>query len=406
MSVLRIRDVRLLVGAVGLSALGDLLLWIPLALHVEERTGSALAVSAFFLSLWGPVVVLAGVAGLVVDRFENRRLLIAVSLAQAATVAALAFCDSLAGILALSALLGAGVAVSQPAEFALIPAAAGEERVAEANGHVEAARYLGMTAGPLLGGALASMGMLEVALLIDAASFAAVAVAAGALRARRDPLEATSDAGRARDGVVFLARDRTLAVTLAAAIGALAFFSISVTAELFFVVDVLRAGEAAYGVLLAAWTLGMVGGAVVLARRVPAGTLATAALAAVAVQGAGIAAGAAASVLWVAMAGFALGGVAHGLKNVMLRSLIHERVPDALRGRAFAAYNAARNGAELGALAAAGILVAAIGARAALALSGLAPIAIALTALALVHGRRRSADDATTGRTIHAYARR
>ena len=45
----------------------------------------------------------------------------------------------------------------------------------------------------------------------------------------------------------------------------------------------------------------------------------------------------------------------------MFRSLIHVRVPDELHGRAFA-YNGIRNAAELGALAAGGVLVAAIGA--------------------------------------------
>ena len=67
--------------------------------------------------------------------------------------------------------------------------------------------------------------------------------------------------------------------------------------------------------------------------------------------------------LWTALIGFAFGGVAHGVKNVLLRTLIHERVPEALRGRAFAAYNGARNGAELGALALGGVVVGAFGAR-------------------------------------------
>src|SRR5215213_2636468 len=143
MSILRVHDVRLIVAAVGLSAAGDTVLWILLALHVGATADSALAVSAMFVCLWGPVVALGGVAGRIVDRHENRRLLIAVSLAQAAVVAAMAFsADSLAALLMLSALLGAGVAVGSPAEFALVPAAAGEERVAEANGQVEAARYL------------------------------------------------------------------------------------------------------------------------------------------------------------------------------------------------------------------------------------------------------------------------
>src|SRR5215208_8012094 len=182
MSVLRIRDVRLIVGAVGLSAAGDAVLWILLALHIGNTTDSALAVSAMFVCLWGPVVALGGLAGRIVDRRENRRLLIAVSLAQAAVVVAMAFASgSLPALLALCVLLGAGVAVSSPAEFALVPAAAGEERVAEANGHVEAARYLGMTAGPLLGGALAGAGLTRAGLLLDAASFAAVAAAGMAL---------------------------------------------------------------------------------------------------------------------------------------------------------------------------------------------------------------------------------
>jgi hypothetical protein len=39
---LRDRDTRLITGAVGVSALGDFLLWIPLTLHLQEQTGSGL----------------------------------------------------------------------------------------------------------------------------------------------------------------------------------------------------------------------------------------------------------------------------------------------------------------------------------------------------------------------------
>ncbi len=54
----------------------------------------------------------------------------------------------------------------------------------------------------------------------------------------------------------------------------------------------------------------------------------------------------------------------------MYRSLIHVRVSDDLHGRAFAAYNAIRNTAELGAFAAGGFLVTLIGARGTLAYAG------------------------------------
>src|SRR4051794_2778278 len=138
------RDRSLLVSSVGISALGDMLLGIPLALHVEALTGSAVAVSAFFVALWGPSIVLGGVAGRAVDRWENTRRLAIVSVLQAGAACGLAAAGSLGAILALTALLGSGAAVGQTAEFALVPAVAGaEERVASTNGHVEAARYLG-----------------------------------------------------------------------------------------------------------------------------------------------------------------------------------------------------------------------------------------------------------------------
>ena len=393
MSVLRIRDVRLIVAAVGCSAFGDFLLWVPVALHLQAMTGSPLAVSAFFLALFGPSVALGGLAGRLADRVENARLLWTVSLAQGAVVAVMVLATgSLTAMLVLTVLLGVGVALGQPAEFALVPAAAGEQRVAEANGLVETARYAGMTAGPLLGGALAAGGLLEVALVLDAATFVAVAAAAMTMRARRDPRAAApvaGDGGRARDGLAYLTADRVLRIALTAAVCALLFFSMSIAAEVFYVTDVLRAGDAAYGMLVASWTLGMVAGAVGLAPRVPAGALATAAVAGVAVQGAGIATAAAAGVLWAAFAGFTLGGIAHGVKNVLLRTLIHQRVPEALRGRAFAGYNAARNGAELGALGAAGVLVGAIGSQPALLLSGAVPLAIGVASLLLLAPSRR-----------------
>jgi Na+/melibiose symporter-like transporter len=265
-----------------------------------------------------------------------------------------------------------------------------------------------MTAGPLVGGLLAGAGFGQAALLIDALSFVIVMSAALSLKARRHPTSSRtepvgeSDRGRGRDGLDFMARDRTLAPTLAVGLGTLLFFSISMTAELFFAKDVLRAGDAGYGLLLTGWTVGMVAGASLLARRVPSGLLASGALAAVAIQGAGLFGAALSSVLALAVAGFALGGVAHGVKNVVLRTLIHQQVPESLRGRAYAGYNAARNAAELGALAAGGVLVGAIGARSALLISGAVPFGIGAVALVLRAARRNLQIQQGQRRPLHA----
>ena len=379
------RDLRLLAGAAGLSALGDFMAVVPLILHVQQSTGSAFAVSALVFALWGPVVLAAGLAGAIVDRFENRALLVVVSFAQAAVVAGMvAGADELWVLLPLMALLGFGVAVSQPAEFSLVPAAAGAGDVARANGLMETVRSLGFTAGPLVGGALGAAGLLRLALAINALSFVVVGVTALVLRARRQPVPADhGEPVRARDGFAFLFRQRDLAIALGGAVAALAVFSISVTAEPFFVTEVLDGGPLAYGILLTSWTLGMAAGSGALAHRVRS-SVAVGGLVAVTLQGVGIAGAALSPVLWMALIGFVFGGVAHGVKNVLLRTLIHERVPDALRGRAFAAYNGARNGAELGALALGGIAVAAFGARTALLIAGVGPALIGLFCLFLL----------------------
>jgi Major Facilitator Superfamily len=370
-SLLRDRDFRLVAGSVGISALGDWVAIVALGLHVKETTDSGLAVAALWVCLFGPSVLVAGHAGLLVDRIESTRLLAGVSLLGAIVAAALGFTTGTAAVLALTALVGVVFAVSQPAEFALVPPLAGN-RIQEANGHVETARYVGFGAGPVLGGLLFSLGGLELAMLVDSATFAAVAVAALALRVRRDPAVAAAGerTPRARDGVAFLFRDRVLSLAMAVAFSSLLFMSAVWVGELFFVQDVLQRGDVAYGSMLSIWTLGMALGALLLSPRVAAGAVAATGLLAVAVQGAGLALPA----LWLSFAFFLacafVGGLAHGLKNVMFRSLIHVRVPDRLHGRAFAAYNGIRNSAELGAFAAGGLLVALIGARGTLAYAG------------------------------------
>lgn len=391
------RDLSILVGAVGLSALGDWLALVPLALEIEETTSSGVLVALLFVAVWSPAVLLAGPAGLLTDRFDTRRVLLVVSLAQAVVAVGLAFVSGTAALLALAALLGVGFALAQPAEFALVPAVAGEARLAVANGRVETARYVGFTVGPLAGGALAAVGGMRAAMLVNAATFVVVAAAAAIVRVPRSEHRAEREARekRAWAGAVFLVQDRVLAVVMTVAFVSLLFMTASATAEVFFAKDYLDIGDFGYGALLASWTLGMALGATLLPRRVATGMLAMGALVAIAVQGFGLAAPALWLVPLFAFALYLVGGLAHGTKNVLVRTLIHERVPGSLHGRAYAAYNALRNGAELVALVGGGLLVAALGARWTLLLAGAIPMAVGLVAIGVA--RRRLAQPVVSG---------
>jgi hypothetical protein len=388
----RDRDFRLVAGSVALSAFGDWVAIVALGLQVKDMTDSGWAIALLWICLFGPSVAVAGHAGWLVDRFETTRLLAVVSAIGAIVAAAAGVAGDAVVLLALTAVLGLALAIAQPAEFALVPRLAGRDRVQEANGRIETARFVGYGLGPVLGALLFSLGGPELAMALDGATFAAVAVAALALRVRRPPAEHAAGAGpRARDGVTALLGDRVLALGMLVAFGSLCFMSAVWVAELFFVEDVLHQGRLAYGLWLSLWTAGMALGAMLLARRVRAGALAAAGFAAVAVQGAALAFPAAALGVGVFLASAVVGGLAHGLKNVMFRSLIHLRVPDALHGRAFAGYNAIRNSAELGAFAAGGLLVSTIGPRGTLAYAGGLSALVGLAGLlALVRLRRRT----------------
>lgn len=388
--LLRQRDFRLLAGSVGVSALGDWLALTPLSLHLQETTGSGLAVAALFIGVWSPAILLAGVAGVLVDRFETRRLLAVVSLGQAGIALALAFTTSTGPILALATLLGVGYALAQPAEFSFVPVVVAETDLSQANGYVETARYAGFTLGPLLGGVLAATGGMTTAMLVNAASFGAVAAAALLIRARREPQLSGAEPVRARDGIVFLFRDRLLALVMTIGFISLLFMTASVPAEVFFAKDVLHAGDVGFGALISSWTIGMALGALVLARRYKT-SLAGAALVAIVVQSLGLALPTLWLVLAFALVSYGVGGLAHGLKNVLIRTLIHERVPQRLHGRAYAAYNGLRNAAELFAMACGGLLVVAIGARWTLFLAGAIPAVAGLAGI-VAYRRLRALD--------------
>lgn len=386
------RDLRLLAGIVGISAGADLLVFVALTLHVHGEGGGPWALAALVATTMVPQVLFAPVGGVLADRCEATRVLALATAAQAAVALGLATTPGLGALLALSALVAAGNALAQPAEFALVGPAARGWDLTRANGAVETSRYLGFAVGPVIAGVVALGGSLAPPMLIAAAGLAAIAIGGPALLRVRRPGQAASGAAqdRAREGVRHLVADPVLRPVVGAAVAALLVVSVAITAEVVYLVDTVGADPAVYGVVLACWTFGMAAGALGLAGRVPARHQPWAALVALALQGVGMAGQTVWAVVPAAVAGYLIGGVGHGVKNTLVRAVVQRRVPDAVHGRAFAAYNAARNAAELAATALAGVLVAAVGARGALAIAGAVPIAAAtagLVALRQAHGR-------------------
>lgn len=382
-------DLNLLTGAVFLSAAGDMLAWITLALLVHDLTGNGFIVSAFFAATMIPVVALAPVAGLMADRIESVRLIRIASLLSAGIAAGLAFSESVPLIIGLTAALAAASAISQPAEFALIPVVSGPDRLTRSNGLIESARYAGFAAGPLAAAALVAVGSIRLALLVNALSFLAITACTLLLRSRRPGLAPENRArhGRGREtmrGAACLWEIHRLRIVTLASTAALFLLSAFMTIELFWIKDELGGDDSVYAVTTAVWMISMVVGATVLATRIPIKFHAVGALAGLGIQGIGIGGPSLIVALPPLLIGCAIGGLGHGVKNTLTRTIIHEDVPEELHGRAFAAFNAMRNSAEVTALALGGMLVATAGPRFGLMIAGFGPLLIAIAALILL----------------------
>ena len=393
------RDLRVLAGAIGLSALGDGVALVALMLAAKDMAGSGMsglgagvAIAVLCICLWAPVVVLAGHVGLLVDRVETRGLLVAVSAAQAVVGVGLAFAGSLPLLFVLAAVAGCGIAIAQAAEFALVPRAAGGRSIQQANSLVESTRSLGFAFGPVCGSLLvAAGGRLRRCWSTPPRSPWSVSPVSS-LVARRPPVERLGDERRrARDGIGFLLGDRLVAIVVVVVFVSLLFMSASIPADVIYVEDVLGVENLGLGIVFTGWTLGMLVGANVVARRVSLGALATAVFVGVTIQGLGKFLTPFWLVFAFMVAMYFVGGIGHGLKNVTSRSLIHARIAPERHGRAFAAWNGIRNGAELGALAVGGIVVGAIGARETLWLAGGLSALAGVVGLAVLAWRRGGA---------------
>jgi predicted MFS family arabinose efflux permease len=386
----RDRDLRIVAGAIAVSAIGDFVALIALALRTHDLWKS-FGVAALFICLWSPLAVLAGHVGVLVDRVETRGLAIASACFQAVVAVALAFVHSVVPLLALTVVLGIGVAVSQAAEFALIPLLAGSRPVGRANGLVESARGLGFMIGPLIGGSLAAAAGTRTALLADAATFVIIGAALATLPVRRHNERSSGATFRARDGITLLFQERGLAIAMTVGAFTLVFMSASIPGDFAYVQDVLGVKNIGIGIVLTAWAIGMVAASNTIPQRIPVQGLAVVTMLAAMVQGLAKFVTPFWLVLPFMVCCYVIGGAGHGVKNAGFRTLIHQRVPPESHGRAFAAYNGLRNTAELVALAGGGLLVATVGGRGTLWIAGGASALAALVGVVALSRRSGSA---------------
>ncbi|HEX3266690.1 MAG TPA: MFS transporter [Gaiellaceae bacterium] len=272
---LRHRDFRILWAGMAVSLLGDGIFLIAIAWETYALWNAPAALSIVGIAMTVPTVVFLLVGGVLSDRHDRRRLMLAADAVRAASVACLAvlvFAGALRlwELVVLVALYGAGTAFFTPAFEAIVPDLLPTQDLAAANSLDQFVRPIALRlAGPLLGGLLVAAGA-GLAFAVDAASFAASGIAVLAMRSTRPATTApsVSHAGAVREGLAFIRRRVWLWGTLVAAAAAyLVFLGPSEVLLPYLVKNELHASAGTLGLVFAAGGLGAVGAALWMGHR-------------------------------------------------------------------------------------------------------------------------------------------
>jgi MFS family permease len=158
-------------------------------IYLHEERGFGLGLAGFVVGLLSGVAVLvAPVAGTVIDRFGARATAVGAGVALAGGYAVLAFATTPAVAAAAACLAGIGNGALQPSQSALMASLAPRELLQRASGVSRVAVNFGLGLGAAIGGVVAGLGGFVVLFLANAVTYLVyLAVLVAAVREERPP---------------------------------------------------------------------------------------------------------------------------------------------------------------------------------------------------------------------------
>jgi predicted MFS family arabinose efflux permease len=281
-TALRGRDYRHLLAAGTISETGDWLLLVALPILVYQVTGSTLGTAIAFLVELAPPILLGTVAGRLADRWNRRRALVWLSVAQAVTLLPLLVAGGRLWIVYAVIAVQAGLAAfTEPTRNALVPTITPRENLVEANSLLALTGNVGRLVGGPLGGFLLALGDLSTIVTVDAVSFGLAAVLFARIGpGRRPPVATGPDDSPGSSGSYHSRRIRVGLIVAGLAAAAQGMFVVLFVP---FVYRELHGGADEAGLLRGLQAIGAIGAGLALgliARRCRAGVLAAAGMAA------------------------------------------------------------------------------------------------------------------------------
>jgi len=354
------RPFRRMALASGAASLGDWMGFLAIIALTADIMGptraAAFAVSGVMAARVIPSLLLAPVAGVFVDRWDRKRVLIATHVGRALIMALIPFTDELLSLILATLFIEVLSSLFAPAKDAVFPTLVRREQLMAAN-QVNLILTYGMLpfAGVLYAGLVELAGQLAaeggfiagrpiaVPIWFNAATFLVAALLIRTITIRRVPVTSDRATGRVAaqftEGLFFVAGHPIIRVFILGVMLVAGAAGVVITTGEFFAA-LLNAGPSGFGVLVAAVGLGMVVGLVAaapLSRRLRPDWLFAPGLV---VAGVGLLLTAPAADLAAALAPAALMGSGAGLVFIVGYTVLQQRADDRIRGRTFGAFNA------------------------------------------------------------------
>jgi MFS family permease len=352
-----------------LSNFGDTLHYIALVVLVFRLSGQGLAVAGVVAAEIVPVLLLGPVAGVIIDRFSRKGVLISADLVRAALVVSLLWPQGVWHAYLVAAGLAAGNTFFGPAYQAVIPVlTTADQRLAANSVAWSTGRLVQILASAVAGGLIALTGT-GPAFALNAASFVASALLIGTIaippHAGRVGAGSKQGLGRyfadARAGLAFARRDRFVSRLLL--VQAVASFAVGGTGAMLVVLaeQHLRLAPAGF-----AWLIGAIGAGALLGPLIPNAVArdyrdARWLFVPYIIRGIGDVLIASFTPLPVALLILFIYGLNTSTGMVVFNSTVQGAVPEQLRGRVFTLLDVTWNVMRLLSLALGGVLVDAFG---------------------------------------------
>ena len=352
-----------------ISSFGDTLHYIALVVLVYQITGQGAAVAVLVAAEIIPVLLLAPLAGVIIDRFSRKAVLIGADVLRAGLVATLVWPQGVWHAYAVAAGLAAGNAFFNPTVQAVIPTITTEDQRLAANSVAwSTGRLVQIIASAVAGGIIALIGT-DAAFVVNAATFlvSALLIARLTIPAHAGQLGKQSTRGLVRyatdaiAGVRFARRDSLISRVLI--VQALASLATGATGAL---LVVLAEQHLDLSPSRFAWLIGAIGAGALIGPLIP-NTFARDYRDArwlfvpYVIRGIGDVLLAIFTPLPVAMLILFVYGLNTSTGMVVFSSTLQGAVPDSVRGRVFTLLDVTWNVARLLSLAVGAILVEVIG---------------------------------------------